>query len=118
MDGVTDDRYHFNFTGVRSTLEGRDGIRSRGTSLGSGKVGCEVCLVAGVGRRTRTDGHGHGHGLNSPLPVQVCSKAEEIPFFLSEFSRGLGMEVKVNGKIFDTVLNSLSVVEGDHVQLK
>ena len=49
VDGVTDDRYHFNFTGVRSTLEGRDGIRSRGTSLGSGLVGCEVCLVAGVG---------------------------------------------------------------------
>ena len=40
VDGVTDDRYHFNFTGVRSTLEG--------TSLGSGMVGCKVCLVAGV----------------------------------------------------------------------
>ena len=64
MDGVTDDRYHFNFTGVRSTLEvvfstivfipsstfeGSDGVRSQGTSFGSGMVGCEVCLVAGVG---------------------------------------------------------------------
>ena len=48
VDGVTDDRYHFNFTGVRSTLEGSDGIRSKGTSLGSGMVGCKVCLVAGV----------------------------------------------------------------------
>ena len=63
MDGVTEDRYHFNFTGVRSTLEvacstfvfvpsstfeGSDGVRSQGTSFGSGMVGCEVCLVAGV----------------------------------------------------------------------
>ena len=48
----------------------------------------------------------------------MCSKAEEIPFFLSEFSRGLGMEVKVNDKIFDAVSKKLSVVEGDHVQLK
>ena len=50
--------------------------------------------------------------------VQVCSKAEEIPFFLSEFSRGLGMEVKVNGKIIDVDLKHFPVVEGDHVQLK
>ena len=64
VDGVTEDRYHFNFTGVRSTLEvvcstivfipsstfeGSDGVRSQGTSFGSGMVGCEVCLVAGVG---------------------------------------------------------------------
>ena len=52
------------------------------------------------------------------LLVQVCSKAEEIPFFLSEFSRGLGMEVKVNDMVVDTVSKRLSVVEGDHVQLK
>ena len=50
--------------------------------------------------------------------LQVCSKAEEIPFFLSEFSRGLGMEVKVNGEIFDVDSKDLDVVEGDHVQLK
>ena len=50
--------------------------------------------------------------------VQVCSKAEEIPFFLSEFSRGLGMEVKVNNKIFDIVSKRLSAVEGDQVQLR
>ena len=58
------------------------------------------------------------HTLELLLLVQVCSKAEEIPFFLSEFSRGLGMEVKVNDMVFDTVSKRLSVVEGDHVQLK
>ena len=58
------------------------------------------------------------HTLELLLLVQVCSKAEEIPFFLSEFSRGLGMEVKVNDVVVDTVSKRLSVVEGDHVQLK
>ena len=58
------------------------------------------------------------HTLELLLLVQVCSKAEEIPFFLSEFSRGLGMEVKVNDMVVDTVSKRLSVVEGDHVQLK
>ena len=52
------------------------------------------------------------------IGVQVCSKAEELPFFLSEFSRGLGMEVTVNDNSFDADKRRLSVVEGDSVKLR
>ena len=52
------------------------------------------------------------------IGVQVCSKAEELPFSLSEFSRGLGMEVMVNDNPFDADTKRLIVVEGDNVKLR
>ena len=89
VDGVTDNLYHFNFTG---------GVEVQWEE--SGMVGCEVCMVG------REAGEAVSEGREEHLS-QVCSRGEEIPYFLSETPAGHSID---GGR--------REVVEGDEVELR